>query len=372
MGGAGWSDHRSSSGPGAGSDGSRRSPPGRGPRRRGDRGGVPRPGRRARGDTRRPAGRAGVAAGEPPAGAGAAGPWADQVVRDGDRVNGRGQVVALPGRPVQLCAPYATIDIYPRAGARALPGRGDGHRARPRPAHAPEGTGRRRLGQRPGRGRLPGRHADRHQAARRPARAGAGRGHRGPGAVPGAAGRLAAPAGRPVAADRRLDAAVHADSETYNGPWVQYPYGWHLQDTSDRKGIEVYLVGTTGDVEAARRELAAVFPAEHLCVTTVRWSKAAMDAAQRQLSGPAAEAAGVSGGMGEVLSRPRRRRPRRARRAGEPVPRRGGRRPGHAAAVAAQGRLTHRSGRPQRAGERLTIRPRRRSARSSAGGGSCR
>ena len=37
----------------------------------------------------------------------------DQVVRDGDRVAGRGQVVALPGRPVQLCAPYATIAIYP-------------------------------------------------------------------------------------------------------------------------------------------------------------------------------------------------------------------------------------------------------------------
>ena len=35
------------------------------------------------------------------------------MVRDGDRVTGRGQVVALPGRPVQLCAPYATISIYP-------------------------------------------------------------------------------------------------------------------------------------------------------------------------------------------------------------------------------------------------------------------
>ena len=43
----------------------------------------------------------------------------DQVVRDGDRVAGRGQVVALPGRPVQLCAPYATIDIYPEPVPRA-------------------------------------------------------------------------------------------------------------------------------------------------------------------------------------------------------------------------------------------------------------
>ena len=49
-----------------------------------------------------------AAAGPAPTGAvGSAG----QVVRDGDRVTGRGQVVALPGRPVQLCAPYATILI---------------------------------------------------------------------------------------------------------------------------------------------------------------------------------------------------------------------------------------------------------------------
>ena len=94
---------------------------------------------------------------------------------------------------------------------------------------------------------------------------------------------------------------MQADPDTYNGPWVRYPYGWHLQDTSDRKGIEVYVVGTTGDLEAARAALAELVPAEHLCVTTVRWSKAAMDAAQRQLTGPAAEAAGISGGHGELL-----------------------------------------------------------------------
>jgi len=94
---------------------------------------------------------------------------------------------------------------------------------------------------------------------------------------------------------------VQAHPETYNGPWVRYPYGWHLQDTSDRKGIEVYLVGTTGDVEAARAALGELVPAEHLCVTAVRWSKAAMDAAQEQLSGPAAEAAGISAGRGELL-----------------------------------------------------------------------
>jgi hypothetical protein len=99
-----------------------------------------------------------------------------------------------------------------------------------------------------------------------------------------------------------LTSAVAAHAETYNGPWVGYPYGWHLQDTSQRKGTEVYLVGTTGDIESARRALSALVPAEHLCVTSVRWSKAAMDAAQQQLFGPAAEAAGISGGMGELLA----------------------------------------------------------------------
>lgn len=249
----------------------------------------------------RPAG-PGVAAGEPPAGAGAAGPWADQVVRDGDRVNGRGQVVALPGRPVQLCAPYATIDIYPEPVPAPC-----------RVAVTVTGLDLDRLTHRKerdgavwGSARVEGVYRAGTLTVTRQL-------DDRPGPVPdvvtedrvpcpepqGGWPRQPADPSRLIAA---LDAAVHADSETYNGPWVQYPYGWHLQDTSDRKGIEVYLVGTTGDVEAARRELAAVFPAEHLCVTTVRWSKAAMDAAQRQLSGPAAEAAGVSGGMGEVLS----------------------------------------------------------------------
>ena len=228
--------------------------------------------------------------------------WADQVVRDGDRVTGRGQVVALPGRPVQLCAPYATIAIYPEpvpAPCRVAVtvagldlGRLTHRRERDGAVWGSarvEGVYRagtltvtRQLDDRPG--PAPDVVTEDRVPCPEP---------------PGGWPRQPADPSRLIAA---LDAAVHADPETYNGPWVQYPYGWHLQDTSDRKGIEVYLVGTTGDVEAARRELAAVFPAEHLCVTTVRWSKAAMDAAQRQLSGPAAAAAGVSGGMGEVLT----------------------------------------------------------------------
>src|SRR5262249_48363845 len=115
---------------------------------------------------------------------------------------------------------------------------------------------------------------------------------------PGGWPRQPADPSRLVAA---LGAAVGADPETYNRPWVRYPHGWRLQDPADRQGIEVYVVGTTGEVAAARAALARIAPAEHVCVTTVRWSKAAMDAAQRQLTGPAAEAAGISGGRGELL-----------------------------------------------------------------------
>jgi hypothetical protein len=228
--------------------------------------------------------------------------WAGQVVRDGDRVTGRGQVVALPGRPVQLCAPYATIAIYPE----------------PVPAPCPVAV------------TVTGLDLDRltHRRERDGAVWGGARVegvYRAgtlsvttqlddrPGPVPDVVTEDRVPCPEPPGGWPRqpadtstligaLDAAVRADPETYNGPWVRYPYGWHLQDTSDRKGIEVYLVGTTGDVEAARRALSNVVPAEHLCVTRVHWSRAAMDAAQKQLTGPAAEAAGISGGTGEVLS----------------------------------------------------------------------
>ena len=175
------------------------------------------------------------------------------MVRDGDRVAGRGQVVALPGRPVQLCAPYATIDIYPEPVPAPC-----------RVAVTVTGLDLDRLTHRKerdgavwGSARVEGVYRagtpDRHQAARRPARARCrtwsprtgcpARSRR-------AAGRGSRPTRRGCSA--RSSAAVQADPETYNGPWVRYPYGWHLQDTSDRKGIEVYLVGTTGDVEAAR------------------------------------------------------------------------------------------------------------------------
>jgi hypothetical protein len=254
-------------------------------------GGEPQPA--SAGPSSAPAGPSGAPAG-PPA-------RADQVVRDGDRVAGRGQVVALPGRPVQLCAPYATIDIYPepvpgpcRVAVTVTGLDLDRLTHRRERDGAIWGTARvegvyragtltvtRQLDDRPG--PVP----DVITADRVPCPE-----------PPGGWPRQPADPSRLLGA---LSAAVAADPETYNGPWVRYPYGWHLQDTSDRKGTEVYLVGTTGDVEAARTALAKLVPAEHLCVTAVRWSKAAMDAAQKQLTGPTAEAAGISGGRGEVL-----------------------------------------------------------------------
>ena len=230
-------------------------------------------------------------------------PGGDQVVRDGDRVTGRGQVVALPGRPVQLCAPYATILIYPEPVPAPC-----------RVAVTVTGLDLDRLSHRRerdgavwGSTRVEGvyRAGTLTVTAQRDDRPGpvtdvlADR-DRIPCPEP-AGGWPRQPAGteRLVAV---LDEAVRNNADTYNGPWVRYPYGWHLQDTSDRKGTEVYLVGTTGDLDVARRELAKVFPAEHLCVTGVGWSKAAMDAAQGQLTGPEAEAAGISGGRAEVLA----------------------------------------------------------------------
>jgi hypothetical protein len=225
----------------------------------------------------------------------------DQVVRDGDRVSGRGLIVALPGRPVQLCAPYARVDIYPE----------------PVPAPCPVAvtvtgldldrlTGRReRDGAVWGSARVEGVYRARTLTVTRQL-------DDRPGPVPDVIREDRVPCPEPPGGWPRqpadpsrlidaLTAAVAADPETYNGPWVRYPYGWHLEDTSDRKGIEVYLVGTTGDLEAARAALGKVMPPEHLCVTAVQWSKAAMDAAQKQLTGPAAEAAGISGGRAELL-----------------------------------------------------------------------
>lgn len=217
---------------------------------------------------------------------------ADEVVRDGDRVAGHGTVLAASGQPVQMCLAEASSLMYPpsapvcRTGVTVtgldldrLSGR-----------HERDGTVW-------GNARVEGVYRDRtvtvsrQEAARPPAGPDAGS----PDVVP-----CAEPAGgwtRPPDLEGAyvdLRQLVNRQPGELNEPFVTYPYGWHLQDRSGRKGTEVYVLGTTGDVAAARARALQVFPAEHLCVARVTWSKGAMDDAEHRLGTPAAVAAGIA------------------------------------------------------------------------------
>lgn len=224
----------------------------------------------------------------------AAGP-ADRVVRDGDRVAGQGFVVALPGRPVQLCVSSGgvTVDIYPPPVPEPCP-----------VAVTVTGLDLGRLSNRHeregavwGSAWVEGVYRARTLAVTRqePYRGTPRQDVSAPDHVPcpEPAGGWPRQPGDMEAALHRLNQAVNQHAAEYTDLYVRYPYGWHLQDQSNRKGTEVYVVGTTGDLAAARRELERVFPAEHLCVTRASWSKAAMAAAQRALTTPEARAVGI-------------------------------------------------------------------------------
>jgi hypothetical protein len=110
------------------------------------------------------------------------------------------------------------------------------------------------------------------------------------------------PPGDVERAARGLNVVIGKHRRELNEVYVAYPYGWHLQDQSNRKGTMVYVVGTTGDVAAARRLLEAVFPAEYLCVRKARWSAAQMGAAVRQLqTSPEAARLHVAAGDKDVI-----------------------------------------------------------------------
>lgn len=237
-----------------------------------------------------------------PAGDGAASPG-DEVVRDGDRVVGQGFVVALPGRPVQLCTPSGgvRVDVYPEPVPEACP-----------IAVTVTGLDLDRLSKRRerdgavwGSARVEGVYragtltVTRQEDFVEPPRADVTAPDRMPCPEP-AAGWPRQPDDM-SAALARLNQAVNRNAAEYNGPWVLYPYGWHLQDRSNRKGTEVYAVGTVGDVAAAERALREVFPAEQLCVTRVTWSKAAMDAAASRLRSPQARRVGIGTPFPDVL-----------------------------------------------------------------------
>jgi hypothetical protein len=211
----------------------------------------------------------------------------DDVVRDGDRVAGQGFILALPGRPVQLCGPLGGIPrVDPRPDEQQVPEpcrnaltvigiRLDQLTDRHAVGGAVWGWARVEGVYRSG--TLTVTRQEAYVSDRRPASAADPVPcQEPPGGWPRQSGDL-------HAAVEALDRTVRQHPGELNGPYVTYPYGWHLQDQSNGKGIEVYVVTTTGDVAAARRLLDAVFPAEHLCVRTATWNAAQMDAAVHEL-----------------------------------------------------------------------------------------
>lgn len=215
------------------------------------------------------------------------------IVRDGDRVAGQGTVIARPGEAVQLCLVEPVLDtVFPppvpscRVGV-TVTGL-DLDRLSDRQERDGKVWGSARV---EGVYRARTLAVSRQEAFRQPPRDDISA----PDAVPcpEPAGGWPRPPADLSAALSRLNRAVSKHAAEYTDPYVRYPYGWHLQDQSGGKGIEVYVVGTTGDVAAARRELERVFPARHLCVTRASWSRDAMAVAVKSLMRPEARAAGV-------------------------------------------------------------------------------
>lgn len=81
-----------------------------------------------------------------------------------------------------------------------------------------------------------------------------------------------------------LSEYVRARPDRFTDVWVGYPDGPPTMDTgADVTSPMVYVVGTTGDVEAAGTELEAIFPG-NLCVHPVAYSAADLQAIADQLS----------------------------------------------------------------------------------------
>lgn len=226
----------------------------------------------------------------------------DEIVRDGDRVLGQGTVLARPGQPVRMCLPEVTMAIYPppvpacRTGVTVAGLDLDRLSSRDERDGTVWGSARVEGVYRAGTVVVSRQEAPRPAAGSDPTgRRPTDRGPAAPDSVP-----CPEPAGGWTRLAERVRATgyvgltrvVSQNSGELNDPYVAYPYGWHLQDQSDGKGTEVYVVGTTGDLEAARRKLEEVFPAEHLCVTRVTWSRAAMSAAETRLGGVQAQRLG--------------------------------------------------------------------------------
>ncbi len=217
------------------------------------------------------------------------------VVRDGDRVTGRGAIFARPGQPVQLCLTPRVFRI--NGGEVCVAGI---------PLLGVDPT------------RIPQRRELAGTIWGSAVVTGVYRG----GSV--AVTTLAAPpppAPDPAASPDRIDCPapggwprdsvpdpaidrlsklVRDHPDRYALPFAHFPYAARDGGTSSKAAV-VMEVGTTGDVAAARRELGRVFPAAHLCVAPVRWNEATKAAAARALSTPAAAAVGILAPTGKRL-----------------------------------------------------------------------
>lgn len=202
--------------------------------------------------------------------------FADLLVRDGDLVEMSGQVQAVPGRPVRFCSPVAVAGIgYPPGQEPAPPycttgvtllGADLSRLSRPSTVK----------GVRLGYARIEGRYRAgtvtvTRQAppdADRPAPAGAP--EHPPCPAPAGGWSAEAPQGH----DEAVTSYVAAHRDRFTETWIGWPDGYPKNYTGTGPlPKQVLVVGTTGDVAAARRELTGKY-AGNLCVVPARYAYA--------------------------------------------------------------------------------------------------
>jgi hypothetical protein len=222
----------------------------------------------------------------------AADPLAALLVRDGDRVVVSGEVRAVPGRPVRFCAAQAVgLPGYPPGQEPPLPycdfgvtlvGVDLSRLSQPRTVHDV----------RTGGARIEGRYAAGTITVQRQAAPDlvhptpSGPPQRPP--CPAPAGGWSGESPRTEAQKGTLAAYVRAHPDRFAEPWVAWPN--EPPPTSDPGGdvrlpAQVMVVGTTGDVAAARQELARV-SSGNLCVTRVKHPAAEIAAVYARAADP--------------------------------------------------------------------------------------
>jgi hypothetical protein len=238
-----------------------------------------------------------------PAAAGTAGSLAppDAVVHDGDRVRGRGQVVALPGRPVRLCSGFvpqvafpSRIPPYCTVGLTLIGADLD------RLADRQE-----RNGAVWGLAEVAGVYRDRTVTVTAQDAPPTADPDQKPDAPTLPADCPAPAAGWPRREVQALPGIDQANRYVATHPEVlgSLSIGYPERTRSGAIGTQVLLIGTTGDVAEATREVRRWY-AGSLCVRSVPHSRAQMLAARavltKALFDPARQARyGLTGGAGE-------------------------------------------------------------------------